>query len=164
MLFFTPRGSEPWSLDQGERSRSGSIGNKPRFSSRIMGELTTRRYKVVTPLDIIKRKRAEAINRVIGKGFLSTKRVYVGMATCEIAAGSSDIMEVFDNAVKKDGLKDVYLSQKGCAGRCNLEPTVEVIEEGKIPVKYGRVTKERALEIIERHLKKGEVIQEWVIK
>ena len=118
---------------------------------------------MVTPLDIVRKKRAEAINRIIGKGYLPTKRVFVGMATCEIAAGSKDVMEVFENAIKK-GLKDVYLSQKGCAGRCNLEPTVEIIEEGKIPVKYGRVTKERAQEIIERHLKKGEVIEEWVIK
>jgi len=117
---------------------------------------------VVTPMDIIKKKRAEAVNRIISKGYLSTKRVYVGMATCEIAAGSKEVMAVFQEAVAR-GLADVYLSQKGCAGRCNLEPTVEVVEEGRIPVKYGRVTPERAREIIERHLKKGEVIQEWVI-
>jgi (2Fe-2S) ferredoxin len=113
-------------------------------------------------MDIIKKKRAEAVNRIISKGYLSTKRVYVGMATCEIAAGSKEVMAVFQEAVAR-GLADVYLSQKGCAGRCNLEPTVEVVEEGRIPVKYGRVTPERAREIIERHLKKGEVIQEWVI-
>lgn len=118
---------------------------------------------MLTPLQMIKKKRAEAINRIISKGFLSSKRVYVGMATCEIAAGSKEVMEVFQAAVKA-GLSDVYLSQKGCAGRCNLEPTVEVVQEGKIPVKYGLVTKEKAKEIIERHLKKGEVIKEWVIR
>jgi (2Fe-2S) ferredoxin len=119
---------------------------------------------VTTPLDLIKKKRAEAINRILGKGYLSTKRVYVGMATCEIAAGSKDVMEVFENAIKKEGLTDVYLSQKGCAGRCNLEPTVEVVEEGRIPVKYGKVTREMARQIIDQHLKKGEVIKEWTIK
>ncbi|MDD5730052.1 MAG: (2Fe-2S) ferredoxin domain-containing protein [Candidatus Omnitrophica bacterium] len=116
-----------------------------------------------TPLEIIRKKRTEAINRIVGKGYLSTKRVYVGMATCEIAAGSKEVMRVFESAIKK-GLTDVYLSQKGCAGRCNLEPTVEVIEEGKMPVKYGRVTEEMAAQIIERHLKKGEAIKEWIIK
>lgn len=114
------------------------------------------------PLNNIKRKRAEAIARIVGKGYLSTKRIYVGMATCEIAAGSKDIMEIFDKAIK-NGLSDAYLSQKGCAGRCNLEPTVEIIEEGKVPFKYGQVTPERAKEIIERHLKKGEVIKKWLI-
>ena len=115
-----------------------------------------------TPLEIIKKKRAEAVGRIISKGYLSTTRVYVGMATCEIAAGSKDVMEVFRKAIS-NGLTDVYLSQKGCAGRCNLEPTVEVIQEGKIPVKYGKVTKEKACQIIEKHLKKGEVITEWLI-
>jgi len=117
---------------------------------------------VVTPLEMIRKKRAEAVNRIISKGYLSTKRVYVGMATCEIAAGSKEVMQVFRQAIA-NGLTDVYLSQKGCAGRCNLEPTVEVVEEGHIPVKYGRVTAERAREIVERHLKKGEIISEWVI-
>jgi (2Fe-2S) ferredoxin len=118
---------------------------------------------VVTPLEIVKKKRAEAINRIVGKGYLSTKRVYVGMATCEIAAGSKDVMAVFENAIK-NGLTDIYLSQKGCAGRCNLEPTVEIIEEGRIPVKYGKVTCEMAQAILEQHLKKGEVIKDWIIK
>jgi len=118
---------------------------------------------VLTPLDRIRKKRAEALSRIVGKGYLSTKRVYVGMATCEIAAGSEDVMKIFKDAIKA-GLSGVYLSQKGCAGRCNLEPTVEVVETGKIPVKYGKVDAARAKEIIERHLKKGEVIEEWVIK
>ena len=117
---------------------------------------------MLTPLETIRKKRAEAVSRIISKGYLSTKRVYVGMATCEIAAGSKDVMDVFRQAVSK-GLTDVYLSQKGCAGRCNLEPTVEVVEEGKIPVKYGQITPDKARDIVERHLKKGEVITEWMI-
>ncbi|MCF7956015.1 MAG: (2Fe-2S) ferredoxin domain-containing protein [Phycisphaerae bacterium] len=117
---------------------------------------------MVTPLDLIKKKRAEAVGRIVSKGYLSTIRVYVGMATCEIAAGSKEVMAVFKDAMAK-GLTDVYLSQKGCAGRCNLEPTVEIVEEGKTPVKYGKVTEGRAKEIIERHIKNGEVISDWVI-
>ncbi len=118
---------------------------------------------MATPLELIKKKKAEAIHKIIGKGYLST-RVYIGMATCEIAAGSEDVMKVFKTAVDDGGLKHVFLSQKGCAGRCNLEPMVEVVEAGKIPVKYQKVDAEKAREIIERHLKHGEVIQEWTIQ
>jgi len=118
---------------------------------------------MVTPLDVIKKKRAEAVSRIISKNFLATKRVYVGMATCEIAAGSDEVMQVFRDALEKGKFTDVYLSQKGCAGRCNLEPTVEVIEVGKNPVRYGKINKERAQQIVERHLKNGEVINEWTI-
>jgi len=118
---------------------------------------------MITPLEAVKKRRAEAISRIVSKGYLSKTRVYVGMATCEIAAGSKDVMEIFQTAIK-NGLTDIYLSQKGCAGRCNLEPTVEIVEESKIPVKYGKVNRERAQQIIERHLKKGEVIKEWLIE
>ena len=116
-----------------------------------------------TPLEIIKQKRAEAMSRIYNKSYHCSKTVHVGMATCEIAAGSKEVMEVFEDAIKK-GLNDVYLSQKGCAGRCNLEPTVEVIEKGKLPVKYCKVNREMAQAIIDRHLKKGEIIKEWIIK
>jgi (2Fe-2S) ferredoxin len=119
--------------------------------------------KLATPMEIIKKKRAEAVSRIVGKGYLSTTRVYVGMATCEIAAGSKEVMEVFKDAITKSGLTDVYLSQKGCAGRCNLEPTVEVIEAGKNPVRYGQVTPEKAKKIVEQHIKNGQIITDWVI-
>ncbi|MDD4294078.1 MAG: NADH-quinone oxidoreductase subunit NuoF [Candidatus Omnitrophica bacterium] len=116
----------------------------------------------MTPLEIVTKKRTEAIGRIVSSGYLKGKRVSVGMATCEIAAGSKEVYDVFKEAMS-GGLANVYLSQKGCVGRCNLEPTVEVIEEGKIPVKYGRVTPQKAKDIIERHIKKGEVIQEWTL-
>ncbi|RPI98173.1 MAG: (2Fe-2S) ferredoxin domain-containing protein [Spirochaetales bacterium] len=119
---------------------------------------------MMTPMDLVKKKRAQAIARIVGKGYLSTKRVYVGMATCEIAAGSKEVWDVFDNAIKNGGLANIYLSQKGCAGRCNLEPMVEIVEAGKIPVKYCKVTPEKAEQIIRKHLKKGAIIEEWTIR
>jgi (2Fe-2S) ferredoxin len=115
-----------------------------------------------TPLEKVARKKETALKKLQEKGYNLPKKVFVGMATCEIAAGSKDVMEVFQEAVK-NGLKDVYLSQKGCAGRCHLEPTVEVIEEGKIPVKYCKVDRERAREILARHIIEGKVIKEWII-
>lgn len=118
---------------------------------------------MATPLEIIRKKRAQAIHRIVEKGYLTT-RVYVGMATCEIAAGSKEVMDVFETAIKDGQIKNVYLSQKGCAGRCNLEPMVEIIEEGKIPVKYQKVSPDKARDIIDRHLINGKVIEEWVIQ
>jgi NADP-reducing hydrogenase subunit HndB len=117
---------------------------------------------MVTPVQFVAKARAEAVARIVGKGYLSTRRVYVGSATCENAAGSQEVMAVFRAAMEK-GLTNVYLSQKGCVGRCNLEPTVEVIEEGKIPTKYCKVTRERAEQIVERHLKRGEVVAEFLM-
>lgn len=116
-----------------------------------------------SPLERVRKKRAEAIHRILSRGFLADRRVYVGMATCEIAAGSQDVWDVFEGAVR-NGQANIYLSRKGCSGRCNLEPTVEVVEQGKIPVKYGKVDAARAQQILERHIKHGEVVQPWVIE
>jgi len=118
---------------------------------------------MATPMELLKKKRAQAVSRVIGKGYLSTKRVYVGSATCENAAGAKDVMEVFKEMIGNKGLTNVYLSQKGCAGRCNLEPTVEVIEQNKNPIRYGQIDEKKAREIVERHLINNEVIAEWTI-
>lgn len=116
----------------------------------------------MTALEMLKEKREAALKRIAAKGYHAKRRVYVGMATCEIAAGSKEVMEVFAKA-QKSGLGDVYLSAKGCVGRCHLEPTVEVVEEGKIPWKYGKVTPDMARQIVEKHLKNGDPIQEWLI-
>lgn len=118
---------------------------------------------MATPLEILKKKKTEALGRIIGKGYLSTKRVYVGSATCENAAGAEDVMRVFRDLISNRGLTNVYLSQKGCAGRCNLEPTVEVVEHNRNPIRYGRIDVDRAKEIVERHLINDEVISEWII-
>jgi NADP-reducing hydrogenase subunit HndC len=54
------------------------------------------------------------------------------------------------------------VSRKGCAGRCNVEPTVEVAQEGKKPYKYIKVTADKAKAILEKHLIGGEPITEWL--
>ncbi len=114
-----------------------------------------------TPLDFIKKRRETAVENLKNKGYFSKRRVYIGMATCEIAAGSKDVMEAFKKA-EESGLIDIYLSQKGCAGRCNLEPTVEIIEEGKPPSKYIKVTEEKAKTIIINHIINGQEVSEWL--
>lgn len=111
-----------------------------------------------TPLEILAEKKTAAENHLKEKGYYSKTRVYVGMATCEIAAGSKEVMEEFE-AAKKAGL-DIYLSQKGCAGRCHDEPTVEVIEPEKGSVLYIKVDPKKAKEIIQKHLIGGEPLSE----
>ncbi len=101
---------------------------------------------------------------MVEKGYLARYRVYVGNATCEIAAGAGEVWDIFQEAIRSGQLKDVYLSAKGCAGRCNLEPMVEIIEKNKMPVKYARVTPKKAREIIQKHLLGGEPIKAWTIK
>lgn len=115
---------------------------------------------MATPIELLNKKKQEALNRIYNKTYFSDKLVYVGMATCEIAAGSKEIMDVFKEAFSK-GLITNYITQKGCVGMCSFEPTVDIIEKNKPPVRYVKVTPEIAQQIIERHLKKGEILKEY---
>jgi len=105
-----------------------------------------------TPLEILKKIKQEANQKLIEDGLPLSARIYIGMSTCEIAAGSKELWDVFQEEIKKKGIKDVLLKQKGCAGRCNLEPTVEVLQAGKVPFKYVKVDVKKAREIIKKHL------------
>jgi NADH-quinone oxidoreductase subunit F len=106
-----------------------------------------------TPMEILKKLKQKAIYENLKKWTAST-RVYVGMATCEIAAGSKDIFQIIQKQISQNKIKDVYLSKKGCVGRCSLEPTVEVLKRGLPPFKYTNVNKTKIKKIIRDHLLK----------
>jgi NADP-reducing hydrogenase subunit HndB len=91
-------------------------------------------------------------------------RVVVGMATCGIAAGARPVLNAFAEKVSEAGLSDkVTVSQTGCIGICQYEPVVEVFESGKEKVTYVKMTAEKAAEVVEKHLKGGEVVAEYTI-
>ncbi|MBQ9937737.1 MAG: (2Fe-2S) ferredoxin domain-containing protein [Oscillospiraceae bacterium] len=91
-------------------------------------------------------------------------RVVVGMATCGIAAGARPVLNAFVEAVEKEGLTDkVTVSQTGCIGICQYEPVVEIFEAGKEKVTYVKMTAEKALEVVEKHLKGGNAVLEYTI-
>ncbi len=91
-------------------------------------------------------------------------RVVVGMATCGIAAGARPVLNAFVEKVSEAGLSDkVTVSQTGCIGVCQFEPVVEIFEAGKEKVTYVKMTAEKAAEVVEKHLKGGNVISEYTI-
>ena len=91
-------------------------------------------------------------------------RVVVGMATCGIAAGARPVLNTFVEEVAKSELSDKdTVTQTGCIGICQYEPVVEIIEDGKDKVTYVKMTAEKAAEVVEKHLKGGNVIAEYTI-
>jgi (2Fe-2S) ferredoxin len=91
-------------------------------------------------------------------------RISVGMATCGIASGSRETINAIVEEVKAQDLSTVSVVQTGCLGYCYAEPVVEVSMPGKEPILYGNIDASRAREVVDRHLKKGEVITDWVIE
>ena len=117
--------------------------------------------KTLAELAAIKAKMQS--NVVIREGSAQT-RVVVGMATCGIAAGARPVLNAFVDEVEKAGLSGkVTVTQTGCIGICQYEPVVEIYEEGKEKVTYVKLTAEKAAEIVEKHLKGGNVVTEYTI-
>ncbi len=77
--------------------------------------------------------------------------IKVGLGTCGVAAGANEVYHALLDEVKKRNLP-VDVKQCGCIGMCHAEPLVEVNVEGMPKVFYGKVDKEKAVEIVEKHL------------
>ncbi len=90
-------------------------------------------------------------------------RVVVGMATCGIASGARPVLTTLSDAVQEKKLSNVAVTQTGCIGLCQYEPIVEVFEPGKEKVTYVKMNPEKALEIVDRHLIRGQVVSEYTI-
>ena len=100
---------------------------------------------------------------VIREGAAAT-RVVVGMATCGIAAGARPVLNAFVDGVNKEGLgSKITVTQTGCIGICQYEPVVEVYEDGKEKVTYVKLDAQKAAEIVEKHLKGGNIVTEYTI-
>ncbi len=114
-----------------------------------LDELQALRESVKNKIDL--REKGDHVDQMIV--------VRVAMATCGIAAGARDIMNYFSEEVRSRGLNNIVLTQSGCMGYCYAEPTIELTIPGKEPVVYGNVNKERAKEILEKHIIGGEMVE-----
>ncbi|MFA5362611.1 MAG: (2Fe-2S) ferredoxin domain-containing protein [Candidatus Omnitrophota bacterium] len=77
--------------------------------------------------------------------------IKVGLSTCGIAAGAQEVFNVLAEEVKKRNIP-VEVKKCGCLGMCYAEPLVEVHIEGLPAVIYGRVNKDAAIKILEKHV------------
>ena len=117
--------------------------------------------KSLAELQAIKEKMK---NKIVLREGSSDVRVVVGMATCGIAAGARPVLNAFVEEVNNAGLNDkVTVSQTGCVGYCQLEPIVEIYEAGKDKVTYIHMTAEKAKDVVEKHLKGGEIVTEYTV-
>lgn len=109
--------------------------------------------------DLKRIKDQERSKMVLREGKFRAK-VTVHMGTCGIAAGARDIMGVFRDKIAESGATDIMLTNSGCAGLCAKEPMVTVELSDQAPVKYGLLTKEKALRIFNEHVMAGKVVED----
>ena len=96
-------------------------------------------------------------------GDVNQTRVVVGMATCGIASGARPVLTALADAVQEQGLSEINVTQTGCIGLCQYEPIVEVTIPGHQKVTYVKMTPEKALDVLEKHVKGGEPVIEYTL-
>ena len=102
-------------------------------------------------------------DKVILREGSANKRVVVGMATCGIAAGARPVLNAFVSENNAAGLSgEASVTQTGCIGICQYEPVAEVFE-GDTKTTYVKLTPEKVAEIVEKHIKGGQVVQAYTI-
>ena len=84
-------------------------------------------------------------------------QIKVAMATCGIASGAREVMDVLQKECKRNNLQAV-VSQTGCMSYCYAEPTVEVKKAGMEPVVFGYVNSEKAEQIVTKYIMGNEML------
>jgi len=84
-------------------------------------------------------------------------QIKVAMATCGIASGAKDVMNVLKKECERNHLQ-VAVTQTGCMSYCYAEPTVEVKRVGMEPVVFGYVDAEKAEQIVTKYIMGNEML------
>ncbi|UCH98282.1 MAG: (2Fe-2S) ferredoxin domain-containing protein [Candidatus Aminicenantes bacterium] len=90
-------------------------------------------------------------------------KLIVHLGTCGIAAGAREIMDAFLEEFDKRVITDIMFTSSGCAGLCSYEPMITVEIGDSPPVKYGKLTPEKAIKILDQHILGGDLVKEFAI-
>ncbi|MGM0650933.1 MAG: NAD(P)H-dependent oxidoreductase subunit E, partial [Bacteroidota bacterium] len=88
-------------------------------------------------------------------------KVIVGLGSCGIAAGANKTYQKIESLKKSQNL-DFELKQTSCIGMCYNEPLVEIIDDDGHYL-YGNINEDRALEILEKHVRDKEPLKDYVV-
>ena len=88
-------------------------------------------------------------------------KIRVGLGSCGIAAGGGKLLDIIKDEVSNEKL-DISVEPTGCIGMCFYEPIVDVVDGGKT-YSYGFVDEKLAREIVDKHVKNGQPIEDKLI-
>jgi NADP-reducing hydrogenase subunit HndB len=119
--------------------------------------------KIGSLQDLLK-LRDQARSQVDLRGGPKEAQVVVHMGTCGIAAGARDIISELVAALDKDAVQTVAVRQSGCIGLCDQEPMLTYTDKAGRNFLYVKLTREKVREFVEGHLRKGEPIEQYIMK
>jgi NADH:ubiquinone oxidoreductase subunit F (NADH-binding)/(2Fe-2S) ferredoxin len=92
---------------------------------------------------------------------LDVPKIYIGSATCGLAAGADELLERVDGELASLGIEARVL-KVGCIGMCFAEPLVDIQLPGQPRVAYASITGKKLPRILKRHLVEGEPHKKYV--
>ena len=90
-------------------------------------------------------------------------KLIVHLGTCGIAAGAREIMNTFLEEFDRRDITNIMFTSSGCAGLCSQEPMITLEMENSPPVRYGKLTPDKARKILEEHIIKGKILKDFAI-
>src|SRR4030042_6877309 len=88
-------------------------------------------------------------------------QVRVHLGTCGISSGANKVLAAFQQGVERHKLSDVIVLKAACIGLCDREPVVTVVHPTKGKTTYYDLTEDKVSQIIEQHLVRDNVVEEW---
>ena len=108
----------------------------------------------IKSLDELRKLRAslkESVDlREKGESTSGIVEVLIGMGTCGISAGARDTFNELLNELETKKISNVKVISVGCLGQCSLEPTVQVNMPGRLPLIYGKITKDKVQDLVQK--------------
>lgn len=88
----------------------------------------------------------------------------IGMATCGITAGARPVFTALLECMTEQTEERVKILQTGCFGKCSEEPMMKVEDAEGHVYYYGKLNKEKARKIYEKHIQLGLPIMDYLIE
>jgi NADP-reducing hydrogenase subunit HndB len=92
-----------------------------------------------------------------------TIKITVHMGTCGIAAGAREVMDSLLEEMTQVDRQDIKVITSGCMGMCSSEPNVTVEIQGKDPVLYQHMDRNKMRQVFKRHALLGEVQTDFAL-
>ena len=97
-------------------------------------------------------------------------KIAICLGTGGIAAGGFEVMDAFDDEIKKHNLDAETNDRRsgtlrtGCRGNCAKDVLVDIVNPDGSKETYQRVTVEMVPEIVEKHLVSGKPVSKYLVK
>jgi len=114
-------------------------------------------------IDELRKKRESAKKSMSLREGNFRGKLIVHLRTCGIAAGAREIMSTFLEEFDNRDVTDIMFTTTGCAGLCSKEPMITVVIGDSAPVKYGELTSEKAIKILDEHIIGGNIVKDFAI-